>query len=99
ELSEALAKQKALAARIAAQKAQVAKLNALQQQVASDIASTKVALDGITADLVTVQNRVQKTTADVNEARRNMPRSSPRSAASTPTSSTRSAMRRSRQPN
>ena len=69
ELSEALAKQKALAARIAAQKAQVAKLNALQQQVASDIASTKVALDGITADLVTVQNRVQKTTADVNEAR------------------------------
>jgi murein DD-endopeptidase MepM/ murein hydrolase activator NlpD len=69
ELSEALAKQKALAAKIAAQKAAIARMAALQTQLASDIASTRTALDGINQDLSAVVARVTRTTADVNEAK------------------------------
>jgi len=58
ELSDALASQKALAARIAAQKRQIAQLNALQVDLKGQIADTNAALAGINADLVTVRSRI-----------------------------------------
>lgn len=65
ELSDAQARQKALAREIAAQKAQIAKLNALQASVAADIARTKTALAGVNADLTAVQHRVTAMTSEI----------------------------------
>jgi len=65
ELSDALASQKALAAKIKAQKAEVAQLDAMQATLATEIGSTKTALAGVNADLTSVQQRVTKMTADV----------------------------------
>jgi murein DD-endopeptidase MepM/ murein hydrolase activator NlpD len=69
ELSDALARQKALAAKIAAQKKQLAALNALQGKLANEIADTRDALVMINADLVVAQKRVTKATAEVNVVR------------------------------
>jgi murein DD-endopeptidase MepM/ murein hydrolase activator NlpD len=65
ELSDAQARAKALAAKIAAQKAQLAKLTALQTGLATDIAQTKSTLAGVNADLSVVQARVKKMAGDV----------------------------------
>lgn len=60
ELSDAIARQKALAARIAAQKKQIVQLNALQADLKVQIASTNTALAGINADLTVVRGRIAK---------------------------------------
>ena len=65
ELSDAQARAKALAAKIAAQKAQLAKLTALQAGLAVDIAQTKTTLNGINQDLSVVKARVTKMAASV----------------------------------
>ena len=51
ELSDAIARQKALAARVKEQREQVAKIRALQGGLAQEIASTQTALAGINANL------------------------------------------------
>ncbi len=58
ELSDALARQKALAATIAGQRRQIAKLNALQAGLRTDIVDTKTALAGINTDLSVVKGRI-----------------------------------------
>lgn len=65
ELSDAIAAQKKLAAKIKAQKAQVAKLNALQVGLSNDIGQTQTALAGVNQDLTAVQKRVTKLSADI----------------------------------
>ncbi len=65
ELSDAQAKQKALAAQIAAQRAQVAKLKAMQVSLSADIASTQVALNGINQDLAATKVRITKVSQEI----------------------------------
>jgi len=65
ELSDAIAAQKRLAARIKAQKAEVARLQALQVGLSADIGQTATALAGVNADLTAVQRRVTKLNANV----------------------------------
>lgn len=65
ELSDAVAAQKKLAAKIKAQKAQVAKLNALQVGLSDDIGQTQTALAGVNQDLTAVQKRVTKLSSDI----------------------------------
>ncbi len=60
DLADAVARQKALAAKIAAQKQQVSKLNALQADLRSEIADTNTALAGINADLAAVKVRIAR---------------------------------------
>ncbi len=69
ELSQALARQKAIAAKIAAQKKMVAELNGLQADLRVTIASTGAKLDGINADLADVKVEVKQATARVNAVR------------------------------
>jgi murein DD-endopeptidase MepM/ murein hydrolase activator NlpD len=66
ELSDALAKQKAIAAKIKAQKAKVAELNGLQADLRVVIKSTSAKLDGINANLADVRTSVKDMTAKVN---------------------------------
>ena len=66
ELSDALAKQKAIAAKIKAQKAKVAELNGLQADLRVVIKSTSAKLDGINADLVDVKAQVKDMAVKVN---------------------------------
>ncbi len=65
ELSDAIAAQRKLAAKIKAQKAEVAQLNALQAGLANDIGQTQTALAGVNQDLTAVQKRVTKLSADI----------------------------------
>jgi len=65
ELSDAIASQKALAAKVKAQKAAIARLNALQAGLASDIGQTQTALAGVNLDLTAVQKRVTKLNANI----------------------------------
>ncbi|MHB8459832.1 MAG: murein hydrolase activator EnvC family protein [Candidatus Limnocylindrales bacterium] len=58
ELSDAQAREKALAAKIAAEKAQLARLAALQAGLSADIAQTKSTLSGVNADLAAVKAQV-----------------------------------------
>ena len=58
ELSDAVARQKALAARVKAQKEEVAKLRSLQGGLAQEIASTTKALKGINANLEQTKARI-----------------------------------------
>jgi murein DD-endopeptidase MepM/ murein hydrolase activator NlpD len=58
DLSDAIAKQKAIEKQVARQKSQIAELNALQHQVAGEIARTSKALSGINADLGAVRKQV-----------------------------------------
>ncbi|GAC1668326.1 MAG: hypothetical protein NVS9B8_10640 [Candidatus Limnocylindrales bacterium] len=55
ELSDARARQNALAAQLRDQKAQVAQINALQADLGGQIASTRQQLNGINANLATVK--------------------------------------------
>jgi len=70
ELSDALAKQKALKARIADQKAKIAELNGLQADLRTVIGSTTAKLDGINADLADVKAGVKQMTVKVNTVQR-----------------------------
>jgi murein DD-endopeptidase MepM/ murein hydrolase activator NlpD len=58
DLSDAIAKQKAIEKQVARQKSQIAELNALQHEVAGEIARTSKALNGINADLGAVRKQV-----------------------------------------
>jgi murein DD-endopeptidase MepM/ murein hydrolase activator NlpD len=58
ELSDAVAKQKALEKQVANQKSQIAELSALQSQVAGEIAQTARALAGVNADLGAVRAQI-----------------------------------------
>jgi murein DD-endopeptidase MepM/ murein hydrolase activator NlpD len=62
DLSDALAKQKALKAKIADQKQRVAQLNGLQADLRVVISSTSAKLDGINADLAQVKADVRQMT-------------------------------------
>jgi len=66
ELSDALARQKALKAKIAEEKARVAQLNGLQADLRVVIQSTSAKLDGINADLAQVKSDVKVMTRRVN---------------------------------
>lgn len=65
ELSDAIARQRALAAQIKAQRAEIARLNALQAGLSADIGDTKTALAGVNLDLTAVQKRVTRLNADI----------------------------------
>jgi murein DD-endopeptidase MepM/ murein hydrolase activator NlpD len=58
ELSDAIAKQKALAAAVTQQKNQIAQLTAQQTTLSTQLASTKTALDSVNANLTTVKAQV-----------------------------------------
>ena len=60
ELSDAKAKQAALAKQIKDQKAQVEQINALQSDLSRQIASTKRELEGINADLAAVRKSIDQ---------------------------------------
>ena len=66
ELSDALARQKALKAKIAEEKSKVAELNGLQADLRVVIQSTSAKLDGINADLAQVKSDVALMTRRVN---------------------------------
>ncbi len=67
-LSDAIARQKALAAQIARQKAQVAAIAKGQQKLAVTLAATKKSLGAINADLAQVKAEVVAATVDVANA-------------------------------
>lgn len=60
ELSDARARQDALAQQLKDQKAQVARINALQSDLSAQISSTKKELAGINADLVAVRASINQ---------------------------------------
>ena len=60
ELSDAVARQKALAARVKVQREQVAKLRSLQGGLAQEISSTQTALAGINANLAETKTRITR---------------------------------------
>ncbi len=67
-LSDAIAKQKALAAQIVRQKAQVAAIAMSQQKLAATLAATKKSLDQVNTDLAQVRGEVVASTVDVANA-------------------------------
>ncbi len=66
ELSDAIARQKALQAKIAAQKQQVAQLNGLQADLRTEIRGTSSQLAGINADLTAVKRRIGDMTTKIH---------------------------------
>ena len=70
ELSDARARQTALANQLAKQKAEVAQINALQEGLSSDIASTKRELGGINADLVKVRKSIDSMVVKIDVVRK-----------------------------
>jgi murein DD-endopeptidase MepM/ murein hydrolase activator NlpD len=71
ELSDARARQTALAKQIADQKADIAKINALQDDLSTEIASTRRQLSGINADLTAVKKSIDTMVAKINIVKRN----------------------------
>lgn len=69
ELSDAVARQKALEDQIEGQQGQIARLNALQSDLAAQIAATKRALAGINADLVAVRAQIEAMVVKINEVK------------------------------
>ena len=65
DLSDAIAKRKALDAQIAKQKAQVAALTKQQRALSVTLAATKVSLGQVNADLAAVRGQVVQATVDV----------------------------------
>lgn len=65
DLSDALARQKALEAKIAAQKKAVAELNALQAELSGQISNTVSELAGINANLDTVRGQIKSATVKI----------------------------------
>lgn len=70
ELSDARARQNALAAQLQKQKADVAKINALQNDLSDQIASTRQQLSGINADLGAVRKSINQTAAKINAVKK-----------------------------
>ena len=70
ELSDARARQAAIAKQLAAQKAQVAQINALQADLSTQIDSTKRQLSGINADLASVKASVASMVVKIDLVRR-----------------------------
>jgi len=58
ELSDAKARQNALATQLKNQKEAIAQINALQSELSTDMASTRKQLNGINADLLTVKKNI-----------------------------------------
>ena len=69
ELSDAVARQKALAAQVKQQRAEVSRLKELQGGLAEEIASTQTALDGINTNLAQTKDRISRIGARVVEIR------------------------------
>ncbi len=69
ELSDAIAKQKALQKQIAAQQRKVAELTALQGQVAAEIAQAARALAGVNADLAVVRKQVARMVGRIDQVK------------------------------
>jgi len=69
ELSDAVARQKALERQIAANKARVADLTKVQSELSGQIAATSRALRGINADLTEVRTQVNAMVKQVNSVR------------------------------
>jgi murein DD-endopeptidase MepM/ murein hydrolase activator NlpD len=69
DLSDAVARQKALAARVKAQREEVTRIRALQGGLAQEIASTQTALSGINANLGQTQARITKINGQVAQVR------------------------------
>jgi murein DD-endopeptidase MepM/ murein hydrolase activator NlpD len=69
DLSDAIARQKALAARVKAQRAEVEKLRSLQGGLAQEISSTQKALSGINANLAETKARITRLGAQVDKVR------------------------------
>lgn len=74
ELSDALARQKAIEARIKAQKEAARELNAAQQSLRGDIQSTTATLKGINADLVAVRAKINQMIAEIEVVKANYER-------------------------
>ncbi len=69
ELSDAIARQKALAARVKEQRQQVAKIRALQGGLAQEISSTQTALAGINTNLAQTKARITRISTQVAQVR------------------------------
>jgi len=69
ELSDAVARQKSLAARVKHQREQVAKLRSLQGGLAQEISSTRTALAGINANLDETKTRITRIAKQIVEVR------------------------------
>lgn len=69
QLSDAVARQKALAARVKEQREQVAKLRSLQSGLAQEISSTRNALAGINANLAETKTRITRLGKQIAEVR------------------------------
>jgi len=69
ELSDAIARQKALAARVKEQREQVAKIRALQGGLAQEISSTQTALLGINTNLAQTKGRITKIAGQIGRVR------------------------------
>jgi murein DD-endopeptidase MepM/ murein hydrolase activator NlpD len=69
ELSDARARQQALAQQLANQKADIAKINALQTDLSAQIASTKRELGGINADLTKVRASINSMVVKIGVVR------------------------------
>ena len=69
ELSDAVARQKALATRVKEQREQVAKLRTLQSGLAQEISSTRTALAGINANLAETKTRITRLGKQITEVR------------------------------
>ena len=70
ELSDAKARQNALAQQLKDQKAQVAQINALQADLSTEIDSTRRQLSGINADLTSVKKSIHTMAVKINVVRR-----------------------------
>jgi len=70
ELSDARARQTALAQKLKDQKAQIDQINALQADLGQQIASTKSQLNGINADLVSVRKSINTMARKIEVVRR-----------------------------
>ncbi|HLO34829.1 MAG TPA: peptidoglycan DD-metalloendopeptidase family protein, partial [Candidatus Deferrimicrobium sp.] len=70
ELTDARARQNALAQQLRDQKAQVAQINALQADLSSQIASTRRQLSGINADLASVKKSIGSMIVKIDVVRR-----------------------------
>ncbi len=69
ELSDAVARQKALAAQVKQQRAEVSRLRELQGGLAQEMASTQTALNGINTNLAQTRERISRIGARVVEVR------------------------------
>ncbi len=71
ELSDARARQTALAQKLKDQKAQIDQINALQADLSDQIASTRTQLNGINANLVSVRKSINTMARKIDVVRRN----------------------------